>query len=532
VTGDDTKSLPDQTTRLLAVLAVAAPVLVLIAGSIYMQFRWVERGYDDAYITFRYARNLVEGRGLVYNPGERVEGYTTPLFAMISAAGIAVLGPDAAYPFAVVVNTLAMIAALVLFARTLRLQLSTRYVFAASLLFAAFTPFWWAIWSGMETAVVLLFFVLAWSALTHFGRRPQRRYLVALAAACALLVLVRADGFVGVFFIVSWAALSGRRREFLWAGATGAAGLAAITLWRLIYYDLPLPNTFYVKVAGGLDQRLAYAFREFQYFRALIPYVLVAVVGLVPVAIRSLRARPLRLAVDFEPFFAAGWLAYWFYVGGDIFGMRFLLILVPLGLYRIFVYLARIPVGPLRTGATTALLPLLLLVGFHLDLPTQAVVVDRRTDPWIALGNALAGVPRDTVIAVDAAGKIAYYSGLYAIDMYGLNDRRVAESEAREFVPGHSKTNPEYVLSREPDLVLCNLDSELNAQIFLSRERYLEAGYELAYMLYMGKDRPENGSIVDVRNASTKMKERWCLKGYTYGILARRDIEIPAAKPI
>ena len=42
---------------------------------------------DDAYITFRYARNLAEGLGLVYNPGEWVLGTTTPLWAILLACG-------------------------------------------------------------------------------------------------------------------------------------------------------------------------------------------------------------------------------------------------------------------------------------------------------------------------------------------------------------------------------------------------------------------------------------------------------------
>lgn len=40
---------------------------------------------DDAYITYRYARNISEGRGFVYNPGEPVLGTTTPLFTIILA---------------------------------------------------------------------------------------------------------------------------------------------------------------------------------------------------------------------------------------------------------------------------------------------------------------------------------------------------------------------------------------------------------------------------------------------------------------
>ena len=38
---------------------------------------------DDPYITYRYARNLAEGHGLTYNPGELVLGTTSPFFAII-----------------------------------------------------------------------------------------------------------------------------------------------------------------------------------------------------------------------------------------------------------------------------------------------------------------------------------------------------------------------------------------------------------------------------------------------------------------
>src|SRR5690606_24833666 len=43
---------------------------------------------DDSYISFRYARNLARGLGLVYNPGEAIEGYTNFLWAVVLAGGI------------------------------------------------------------------------------------------------------------------------------------------------------------------------------------------------------------------------------------------------------------------------------------------------------------------------------------------------------------------------------------------------------------------------------------------------------------
>ena len=40
---------------------------------------------DDAFISFRYVRNLLEGHGLVFNPGEYVEGYTNFLWVVVLA---------------------------------------------------------------------------------------------------------------------------------------------------------------------------------------------------------------------------------------------------------------------------------------------------------------------------------------------------------------------------------------------------------------------------------------------------------------
>lgn len=50
---------------------------------------------DDSYISFRYARNFARGLGLVYNEGERIEGYTNFLWTVILAGGIKLgIDPD------------------------------------------------------------------------------------------------------------------------------------------------------------------------------------------------------------------------------------------------------------------------------------------------------------------------------------------------------------------------------------------------------------------------------------------------------
>ena len=74
---------------LVALIVILALAARLIPGP---------RTIDDAYITFRYARNLLAGNGFVFNPGERVLGTTTPLFTLILAAAALPFGGSAA-PF-------------------------------------------------------------------------------------------------------------------------------------------------------------------------------------------------------------------------------------------------------------------------------------------------------------------------------------------------------------------------------------------------------------------------------------------------
>src|SRR5262249_56971980 len=68
-----------------AIATIALVTALAIVGIVYLHFIC-----DDAFISFRYADNLVHGRGLVFNPGERVEGYTNFLWLMAAAGMIAI----------------------------------------------------------------------------------------------------------------------------------------------------------------------------------------------------------------------------------------------------------------------------------------------------------------------------------------------------------------------------------------------------------------------------------------------------------
>jgi len=68
--------------RWLIAVVAATVILAFLFGAIQ---RFLV--CDDAFISFRYARHLAEGQGLVWNPEERVEGYTNFLWVLVLAAG-------------------------------------------------------------------------------------------------------------------------------------------------------------------------------------------------------------------------------------------------------------------------------------------------------------------------------------------------------------------------------------------------------------------------------------------------------------
>ncbi|UCC50204.1 MAG: hypothetical protein JSV68_13935, partial [Anaerolineaceae bacterium] len=72
---------------------IALGLLGLMSVTLFFGFRQYPTPFDDAYITYRYARNIALGRGFVYNVGEPVLGTTTPLYTLL-LAGLSLVWPN------------------------------------------------------------------------------------------------------------------------------------------------------------------------------------------------------------------------------------------------------------------------------------------------------------------------------------------------------------------------------------------------------------------------------------------------------
>ena len=90
--------------RLQALIIVLIFVLALCARLIPGP-----RTIDDAYITYRYASNILAGNGFVYNPGERVLGTTTPFYTIL-LTGIGFTQGGSGVPFETIALTINAIA--------------------------------------------------------------------------------------------------------------------------------------------------------------------------------------------------------------------------------------------------------------------------------------------------------------------------------------------------------------------------------------------------------------------------------------
>jgi arabinofuranosyltransferase len=149
------------------------------------------RTIDDAYITFRYARNILAGNGFVYNPGEHVLGTTTPLYTFL-LTGIGAISGGSLAPFpqiAMILNALAD-AGTCLLLLYLGWRLGSAFAGAGAALVWAIAPFsvTFAI-GGLETSLyVFLLTALVYVYLNkHFS-------LAALLAA--LTILTRPDALI------------------------------------------------------------------------------------------------------------------------------------------------------------------------------------------------------------------------------------------------------------------------------------------------------------------------------------------------
>lgn len=448
-------------TLLLALrerLARAWPLVVGVALAIGLGFVWSQAALtDDAAITLRYSDHVLRGLGPVWNVGQRVEGITNFGWMLLQVAlGLCGMRLEHAALLLSLLGYLLLVGAVLLVERTLDPKappLATALI-AVQIVVTAFGT------TGLESDAAAGLVVLG-AALILRASRPRDALLAGLCFAWSGLFHLDhllAGALAGGWLLLRHRAMGLEDRRSLLAYGLGLLPYPLVHGWKVWYYGVWLPNTFWAKSGDlwypsqGLVYELVQALSSNHWL--LLPTVLAW-----PWLARG-RERALAL---WALVFAVGWHLYLMKVGGDFMTGRFLIPLIPWTL-----------IAGARTASllTARSVPAGLLVAVLLGLGTRGVslfppggmswyLADENTVyPLVSVFPPVVDhhgfrqglffhrvfVERDLhpILATTGIGWVGFYSDLEVVDLVGLTEPEIAALPIhRRGKPGHEK-NPSF----------------------------------------------------------------------------------------
>ncbi|MCA9580149.1 MAG: hypothetical protein KC416_00045 [Myxococcales bacterium] len=449
------ESRPDRTS-----IATGLFLALLLAFEIWL---FHAQTVDDSFITFRYAKNLLEHGKLAYNPFESpTEGFSNPLWLVLVLPGVAFEGPLLWSRF------LGICCFGVTGACLWRLsKKDSPGVAGMAFAFCLSIPgiVYWH-FTGLETPLVASLLTLSVYGFTIAEERPVGWLPVAVTA----LSFTRADALLLVGLLVFFYPIAyGIDRKRI--GVSARCTISVVIAWacalafRLTYFGEVLPNTYFAKVGGEF---FADALEGLMYLTGpvsqspLLGLALLSPLGL-PFLTSTVRRQSVFVLGATIPF-----LAYVLSVGGDWMPLyRFLVPVLPL-LSLIAARVLLVLVGRIPTAAASRsglllgaffVVPLGGVTGYLLtDQPLQVQMATEVTAIGEDLGKVLKEtLPPTALTANGAAGAAPYASDLANIDWSGVVDHHIAHRAASPLASflskGHRKGDGNYVLDRRPDAI-------------------------------------------------------------------------------
>lgn len=492
---------PIERARALRIGLVCALVWAAHAASFWPFFT------DDAFITLRYAQRWLEHGELAWNAGERVEGYSNPLWllgcAALGAAGIELVLAARLLGAACAAATLAAL----LHAFPPRVGEPRLRAWLAPLSAALAGPI--AAWTlaGLEEPLVLALLACALAPLLRLVREARARDAWRAGVPLALACLTRPDGALyTALACATLLALHGLRSGLglgLRLAALPVAATALLTAARLAYYGEWLPNTAHAKAAvDGASLRWGLEHYALPALLPLCAWLALAALGL----LAAWRVRALRPGAALIASWMFGWSAYAIAIGGDDFSAwrhhcPSLLLAGCLAAHGAGAWPRRaaasdpgthsapMPAARVHQWACACALFVLPLAQLA-DMSQHRARGERWVWHGLEMGEffARAFSREQPLLAIDAAGCLPYASRLPCLDMLGLNDWHIARQAPRpgtRFRPGHMRGDVDYVLERAPDLLVFGTPPGFALQAFdpggsFLHESRFRADYRLA----------------------------------------------------
>ena len=410
---------------------------------------------DDAFISFRYAANLLSGDGLVYNHGEKVEGYTNFLWVILLALFKDMLGMDylmTSRLFGIVAGGTIFYLILLLLKRHTDQPAIPLFLALAILVLSNPSLPYWSI-ASLETSA---FACMALAAVVAEYRKPKLTPSLLVVAS-----LLRPEGVI-FFGVIAFSRTVHEKKFPLLFSLFYAIPLLPFLAFKLIYYGSIFPNPYFAKSGLGL-----------YYIRSGLEYVwhFVRTIGVygVIVLVPMLMVRRLWRRYSLLYLCVTMYIVYIVVVGGDVLKVyRFFLPVVPL-LYTLFVVsVIELYSAVFKNRRFVYSLTLLCVTAVSLSsymlsrehVTTYLESEKNLTDKMAQIGKKLNQyMAPGASLAASTIGMIGYQLlGHRVIDVLGLTDAFIARNP--EVLDGISSSwkerrfNIEYLLAQEPDYIL------------------------------------------------------------------------------
>lgn len=449
-------------------------ILFFVVYCLFLSWSFWFQNVDDAYISFRYGKNLVNGEGLVYNTGEYVEGYTNFLWTVVTSPFTRIKFVDISI-FALSLGLLLSIYNIFLITRITKLfsgiiPPKPPYLVLLPAIFFVLDDSiaFWAI-GGMEFPMYTLFILAA--TYYYFNINSVEKNYVYMFLFLMLCTLTRPEGnmifVITMFhFLVMRKSINDWKRKFIKIGLFYSIFAVVYYGFKYLYYGQLIPNTFYAKGVTDFTMNLLLGFKYLALCTGTRLYLFIFIL-FIPFK---------KVFKDFKQsyliLFSGVYIIYLLMVGGDwMIANRFFVPIIPF-LYVLSVIGIVNAVNKISNlGAkyekaksrimnigVVSLAVILFAVTLGLLEYRELIIKDENykyEQRWSMFGKWLkANVSPETVIAVGPAGKIPYYSELYTIDMWGLNNDYIAKTRSKRLQSGHKKFDFDYVLSLNPEFII------------------------------------------------------------------------------